>query len=94
MQTEDKFSLDLKPLWIRQYYFLIWTIILTAVYKTNIMMNVNVNVIVIVAVVVAVVAKWNMELSQQWQEWQKFPNTLYTLKLTGIPSFFSNLQIM
>lgn len=80
MQTEDKFSLDLRPLWIRQYYFLIWTIILTVIYKINIKTNVIV-IMMMMMVMVAVVAKWNMRFSQQWQEWQKFKISKYTIYL-------------
>ena len=40
MHTGDIFSLDSRPVCISLCYFPIWSIILTGVYRTNIMMNV------------------------------------------------------
>jgi hypothetical protein len=63
MQTADKFSLDLSPLYISLYYYTIGTTILTVVYMTNMMTYVIVVVMIMmmktvtIMVMVAVVVK-------------------------------------
>jgi hypothetical protein len=98
MQTADKFSLDLSPLYISLYYYIIWTTILTAVYITNMMTNVIVMVVMImmiktvtIMVMVGVVVKWNLGFSQWWQEWQTFSKyTTYLLKPTNHVAWLYN----